>query len=124
MTKARTPKGAALYTYKTIPHEWRNCDDWQRVSVDHMEDDERARFDRLAKAIRTYLSNGALRQAAKDGECSKQTVLEKLNRCLTLTEEGAIVGWRGLLSHVRLSSEKYKRGELPTGAGAGERGAS
>ena len=40
------------YTFKTVPHEWRDCDSWPNISVDHMEESERADFDRFALAIR------------------------------------------------------------------------
>lgn len=115
---------AAKYTYKTVPHEWRDCETWPAVSVVHMETEERARFDRFALAIRTYMAGGALSAAADAGQCSKQTVIDKLNRCLTLDDEGQIAGWRGLLPFVRLSSKPYLRRDLPAGQRAAEKGAS
>ncbi len=116
------PKGQQ-YTYRTIPLEWRDPEKWPLVSVGHLDEEARARFDRLAKAIRTYLTNGALSLAADEGDCSKQLVLKKVNRCLQLTSEGTIVGWRGLLSHERLA-ETYLRVDLPQGAHAARKGAS
>jgi putative transposase len=116
------PKGQQ-YTYRTIPLEWRDPEKWPLVSVAHLDEEARARFDRLAKAIRTYLTNGALSLAADEGDCSKQLVLKKVNRCLQLTSEGIIVGWRGLLSHERLA-ETYKRVDLPQGEHAARKGAS
>jgi hypothetical protein len=111
------------YTFKTVPHEWRDCDSWPNISVDHMEESERADFDRFALAIRAYLSDGALSEAARLGRCCKQSVLDKLNRCLTLDEQGRIAGWRGLLRYVRLGGATYVRREPPSGARAAERGA-
>ena len=112
------------YSFKTVPHEWRDCEAWPNISVDHMEVEDRADFDRFALAIRTYLRNGALGEAAKAGKCCKQSVLDKLNRCLTLDGEGHIAGWRGLLPYVRLTSAPYRRHALPTGARSAERGAA
>ena len=112
------------YTFKTVPYEWRDCDAWPKVSVEHMEPDERARFDRYELALRAYLTNGALAAAAEHGKCSKQTVIDKLNRCLTLNDQGCIEGWRGLLSYVRLAGAHYQRRDLPTGARAAEQGAA
>lgn len=111
------------YTFKTLPYEWRDCEAWPNISVDDMEEGERSDFDRFALAIRAYLSDGALAEAARQGRCSKQTVLDKLNRCLTLGDEGRIAGWRGLLPYVRLSGASYRRRDLPVGARAAERGA-
>ncbi|QPF73982.1 hypothetical protein G8A07_14365 [Roseateles sp. DAIF2] len=113
-----------FYRFKTVPQEWRNCDNWPRASIELMNESERNRFDRMELAIRTYMANGALGAAAKVGQCSKQTVLDKLNRCLTIDDEGRIAGWRGLLPYVRLSEAKYQRRELPSGARAAEQGAS
>ncbi|MDG0854780.1 hypothetical protein [Roseateles puraquae] len=112
------------YTFKTVPLAWRDCDLWPKVSVEHMSPLERDRFDRLALALRTYLRTGALAEAAKAGQCSKQTVLDKLNRCLTVDDDGQIAGWRGLLPYVRLSQVPYRRRDLPSGARAAEQGAT
>lgn len=116
-------KDRTCLTFKTMPIELRDCDKWPNVSIDQLEDDERARFDRLAKALRTYLLDGSLSIAADAGACSKQLVLDKLNRCLRLTAEGNIVGWRGLLSHERLD-KSYQRKALPTGVDAARSGAA
>lgn len=120
MKRATAPR----CTFKTVPHEWRDCEAWPTVSVAHMEADERAEFDRYELAVRTYMKDGALSKAAEAGKCSKQTVIDKLNRCLTLDDEGHIAGWRGLLKYVRLSGEPYQRKSLPTGARAAEQGAA
>ena len=114
----------SAYTFKTVPHEWRDCDAWPKISVDHMELDQRAHFDRHELAIRTYLTDGALAVAAEAGKCSKQSVIDKLNRCLTLDDEGRIAGWRGLLPYVRLSGACYRRRDLPAGPGAAKNGAA
>jgi len=112
-----------VYSFRTVPLEWRDCEKWPAVSVGHLDEDARARFDRMAKALRTYLADGSLTSAAIAGGCSKQLVLQKLNRCLLLTEDGNIVGWRGLLAHVRLATQ-YHRQELPVGARGAEKGAA
>jgi hypothetical protein len=117
-------KPTAVYTFKTVPYEWRDCTVWARPSVEHLTVDERARFDRLELAIKTYLESGALKAAAEAGQCSKQTVIDKLNRCLTLNDDGSIVGWRGLLPYERLGSAPYRRRNLPTGSRAAEKGAA
>jgi putative transposase len=111
------------YTFKTIPHEWRDCEAWPVVSVEHLTQLERTAFDRYERALRSYLTNGALAAAAESGKCCKQTVIDKLNRCLTLDDEGQISGWRGLLPYVRLSAVAYLRDKTPTGARAAEEGA-
>lgn len=117
-------KPTAIYTFKTVPQEWRNCAVWASPSVEHLSVEERARFDRLEVAIKTYLENGSLKAAAEEGRCSKQTVIDKLNRCLTVNEDGSIAGWRGLLPYERLGRAPYRRRELPKGSRAGEQGAA
>ncbi len=112
------------YTFKTVPHEWRDCDAWPEVSVAHMEPEERANFDRYALAMRSYMTDGALAEAAKLGRCCKQTVIDKLNRCLTVNDQACIEGWRGLVPYVRLSGAPYQRRELPAGARAAATGAA
>lgn len=112
------------YSFKTVPPEWLDCETWPTVSVDHLDSDQRARFERLELAIRTYLRAGALGDAAAAGQCSKQSVLDKLNRCLTIDDEGRIAGWRGLLLNARLGEIVYTRTALPSGARAAERGAA
>lgn len=119
----KTPTCERPLSFKTIPHEWRDCEAWPTVSTAHLAQEDRERFDRLALAVRTYVTTGALSEAARAGACSNQLVLDKVNRCLYLTEDGTIAGWRGLLSHVRLSTG-YHRSELPTGARAAQSGAS
>jgi len=115
--------GGKQYTFKTIPLHWRDCDSWPKVSTAHLDDEHRSRFDRLELAVRTYLKDGSLSAAADAGRCSKQLVLDKTNRCLCLTEDGTIAGWRGLLAYVRLSGG-YHRVELPFGAEAAQAGAA
>ncbi len=120
MTKVRQ----GHFTYRTVPPEWRNCEAWPTVSVDQMQPEARARFDRFALAIRTYLHDGSLSVAAANGRCSKQYVIDLLNRCLTLNDKGQIAGWRGLLPYERISLHAYRRRELPRGARAAELGAA
>jgi len=124
MKRDLSSSNPSCYTFKTVPHEWRDCEAWPSISVDHMDPEERAHFDRHALAIRTYLTRGALAAAAAAGQCTKQTVIDKLNRCLTLDDEGRIAGWRGLQPYVRLSSSPYRRRDLPAGARAAEQGAA
>lgn len=112
------------YTYRTIPYEHRNCEEWPSASMPRtadllewyphlsaLEAEGRAteiaqRFDRLQRGIKVYLSNGSLKIALHEAQCTREVFYRQFNRCLLpnpLTGEG-IVGWSGLISQLRLKS--------------------
>lgn len=122
------------YRYATIPFEHRDCDLWPQACLPSAADilekaprlsleqaEERAeemsnRFDRLSRAIRSYMSSGSLKDALQEGQCSRETFYRQLNRCLMLSPIGtssSIVGWPGLIAGLRLKG--YSR--INDGAG-------
>lgn len=124
------------FTFLTIPFEFRDCETWPTaqkptavqikrsfpdLSGQEAETQAQAlcdRFDRLMRAIRAYLVKGSLKHALLECRCTKDVFYTQLNRCLLPnphTGEG-IVGWAGLVSHLRLKS--YTR----VNAGAGTAG--
>lgn len=123
----KSPDAVKTYTFKTIPFEYRDCELWptaQKPTAKELSEwyphlsleqaQERAteisaRFDRLQKGIKVYLSAGSLRDGLAEARCTKEVFYRQLNRCLLpnpLTGEG-IVGWAALISHLRL--QDYKR---------------
>lgn len=121
------------YTFKTLPYEHRNCEEWpcanKPTSADlkgwfpHLsenEAEERAtlisqRFDRLQRAIKVYMGSGSLKLALHEAQCSKEVFYRQFNRCLLpnpATGEG-ITGWSGLIDQLRLKS--YTRVSEGTG---------
>lgn len=112
------------YTFRTIPYEHRNCEEWPGASMPSVADlldwfphlsaveaKDRAteialRFDRLQRGIKVYLSSGSLKMALQEAQCTREVFYRQFNRCLLpnpLTGEG-IVGWSGLISQLRLKS--------------------
>lgn len=125
MSEARPKK--ALLTYRTMTDEQRNCDNWPAATKPDaaqikltykLLSDEQAeehaklvgeRFDRLAKAILAYCSDGKLKPALHIAECGRETFYEQLNRCLTKSQHcDGIVGWAGLIYHLRLTPKQGK----------------
>jgi putative transposase len=112
------------YTFRTIPYEHRNCEEWPGASMPSVADlldwfphfsaieaEDRAteialRFDRLQRGIKVYLSSGSLKMALHEAQCTREVFYRQFNRCLLpnpLSGEG-IVGWSGLISQLRLKS--------------------
>lgn len=105
----------AEYTFKTMPPEWRNCEAWPLADVSAYSDSVQDRFHRLARGVRLYLSSGKLKAASLEAGCSGQVLLHQLNRCLTKDETGELIGWRGLISGLRIKDYERSK-ELPDGA--------
>lgn len=104
----------AEYTFKKMPPEWRNCDDWPLADLSAYSESVQDRFHRLARGIRLYLSSGKLKAASLEADCSASVLLHQLNRCLTKDEAGELIGWRGLISGLRING--YGRSKaLPDG---------
>jgi transposase InsO family protein len=114
----------AYYTLRTIPYEYRNCEEWPSATVPTAADimgwfpdlskaeaEDRAtqiyiRFNRLQRAIKVYMSSGSLKPALQEAQCSKKVFYHQFNRCLLpnpITGEG-IAGWSGLIRQLRLKS--------------------
>lgn len=101
-------------TYKTLPPEWRQCDSWPLADLNGYDDAVQERFERLAKGIRLYLQSGMLSAAAAEASCSQAVLLKQLNRCVATDGSGQLVGWRGLISGLRI--KPYTRTmPLPSG---------
>lgn len=104
----------AEYTFKTIPPEWRNCEAWPLADLSACRDSVQDRFHRLARGIRLYLSSGKLKAASLEADCSASVLLHQLNRCLIKDETGELIGWRGLISGLRIKDYERSK-ELPSG---------
>ncbi|MGQ3050774.1 MAG: hypothetical protein ACT6S0_03215 [Roseateles sp.] len=120
-------KRKVLWTFKTMTDRQRDCENWPtavkpdaaqiKTSYPFLSDEEAEehalligeRFDRLAKAIRAYLTNGRLKPALVIAECGRESFYEQLNRCLTKSQHSdTIVGWAGLIYHLRLTPTQGK----------------
>ena len=102
------------FSYKTMPPEWRQCDSWPLTDITAYDNTVQERFERIAKGIRLYLQSGKLTEAAHEACCSQSVLLKQLNRCIATDNDGQLVGWRGLISGLRL--KVYTRTKtLPSG---------
>lgn len=108
-----------MYSYKTVPIEWRDPDQWPTIDASIFTQEEKSRFDRISLGFRDYLSTGALGRSALEAGCSKSHFLSILNRCLSIFD-GNILGWSGLISHLRVSG--YKRRKPPAQGRKGQAG--
>lgn len=127
LTPPAVPKRKLLLTYGTMTNEQRDCENWPRTTkpdaayfkaAHSLLSDAKAeefallvgeRFDRLSKAIRAYLADGKLKPALEIAECGRDSFYEQLNRCLAQRRHGdGIVGWAGLIYHLRLSPTRGK----------------
>lgn len=104
----------AEFTYRSIPLEWRKCDDWPTADLSLYDEDVQLRFDRLSRGIRLYLNTGKLKAAANEAGCSKSVLLAQLNRCLQTNDDGELIGWRGLIRGQRIKAYERKK-DLPEG---------
>ncbi|MGM9480292.1 hypothetical protein ACS5PN_03770 [Roseateles sp. NT4] len=101
-------------TFKTLSPELRDTEQWRKVDTTLLDDQDRQRFERYMPAVKAYLSNGALRAAAKSAGVSDDSLLAQVRRCTKRHPEGGIVGWAGLIRGLRL--EGYERScPLPQG---------
>lgn len=112
-----------VYTYKTMPLEWRDTRHWSIPETDELNDAESERFNRLQKGLSWYLRTGKLTTAAQTAQCSPSVLIRQLNRCLTPTESGQIHGWTGLVKHLRVKAYERKA-SLPDGLGKNPSGTS
>lgn len=111
------------FTFRTLPPEYRDPREWRQIDVDALSDDEKGRYIRLKAAIETYVRTGKLSAASKEANCSDALIIKQLNRCTTLSDDGLILGWAGLLKGVRVKN--YSRtAPLPVAAMGAARGFS
>lgn len=104
----------SLYTYRQMPPEWRDCDTWPLADVTNYDEATQNRFERLARGIRLYLQTGKLRAASQEAQCSPAVLLTQLNRCISTTDSGQLVGWAGLIRGLRFKPYCRKK-DLPRG---------
>lgn len=104
------------YTFKTLPFELRNTSAWPAINTSEMSEEDKARFLRLKAGIETYLATGRLLAASKIASCGQAGLLRMLNRCVSITHDGDIFGWAGLIKHLRVKSYERRRSH-PIGYG-------
>lgn len=94
-------------TAKTLPAQYRKEGgevNFPEIDTSHLDEETRARFNRLQKGIRVYIRSGKLHDAAQEaGNKSHTEILRLFRRCLTL-RNGAILGWSALIPYVRVSA--------------------
>ncbi|MCE4555038.1 hypothetical protein [Pelomonas cellulosilytica] len=106
------------YTFKTMPPAWRNHELWPAVDVSALEQDKQARFSRLSRGVKSYLSDGKLGAAAGDAGSSTSVLLHVVNRCIRPgPDQIGRLGWVGCIGGVRLGYKRTKEtdGTKPTG---------
>lgn len=102
------------FTFRSLPPEYANFQNWRRVDVTGLSESEQDRFAHLKMGIETYLRTGRLKAASKECGYSEDFIIKQLNRCVTVAEDGQLFGWAGLLKGVRVKAYGRKA-PLPTG---------
>ncbi|MDM0084698.1 hypothetical protein QTI17_29270 [Variovorax sp. J31P179] len=108
---------------RRLPLHVREYARWRAFSPHHADEEERDRFDRLANGVKHYLDDGKLQKAAEIAGCSRARIVQLVERCVQVADDGLPNGWIGLVPFTRLGG--YKRtAPLPKGEHAGRRGSA
>ena len=111
------------FTFKTLPPEYADFKIWRNVDISGLSESDQNRFSRLKKGIEIYIRTGKLKTASMECDYSEDMLIKQLNRCVTVSSDGLLCGWAGLLKGVRI--KKYERiAPLPSGPAGGVKGFS
>jgi len=94
-------------TFKSLPVEFFDLNKWPKIDISALSMVEQERFSRMQKGIEIYLSSGKLTLASTEAGCSGGELLRQLNRCISSTRDGGILGWAGLIKYLHIKS--YER---------------
>lgn len=92
---------------------------WQEISTEGMSSDEVHRMESLRWAIQEYFSGTLTKTALEAHGLAYQQLYRAVNRCTARWPDGTLVGWRGLIAHLRVRG--YER-RTPDAEGAGKAG--
>lgn len=95
------------FTRKNLSRELAACGQWPCPSISHLEEDEQRAFTTHKQLIEDYLVGIQVASRLQMEGVSHSELLRKLNRCVSFTEAGVLVGWSGLLPGMRI--KKYER---------------
>jgi len=103
-----------LLRFKTMSAEMRDTSGWAPLDTSNFDKDEDDRIKRLQPAVQFYFDHGRLKAAAEAAGVSTTTLLDQVNRCLTVMPDGTVLGWAGLIDNLRI--KPYAReAALPDG---------
>lgn len=122
MSNSRMSRRAT--SFKRIPLASRDQSTWLAADEIQISDKDKDRFQRFVPAIRHYLNTGKLAESAELADCTRQTLLDQVARCVTLRPDGKPYGWAGLIANLSVSTEERREPtSVPNGdankAGAG-----
>jgi len=77
---------------------------WPTVDMSALPDAKQKAFAIRRQAIELYVAHQAVREIEKQTGINSRQLYGLLDRCLALSDDGRIFGWRGLLKHHRIGS--------------------
>lgn len=91
---------SATLTRAQVPHEFKNVDEWQNISLDNMGAAERARHESWVAIITAYAKGEPVAELLREKRFHFRQLLRLFTRCVSLDGQGVLYGWRGLLKGV------------------------
>ena len=103
------------YTFRSTPEDLRETSAWPMPDLSSLDELELTRFERMYRGIKLGLQGGSETAGARSAGCARAVLTRQLNRCLALDAGGKLMGWFGLIDHLRISP--YRRHQdVPKGA--------
>ncbi len=76
---------------------------WPAVNINALQDAQKDAFKRNLTAVELFVSGMHVRKVEAETGLNRRQLYKLLERCMTQTDDGHILGFRGLLKHRRIT---------------------
>lgn len=110
---------SSLYRRSTIPVEFQNFDTWPNVDTSTLSIEKKEHFEKYKAAIEAYLRQEKLKNIKRNYSINTASLIKALNRCLCMSSDGLIYGWRALIFGTHIKQYERKNDQLNWNGKAG-----